>query len=241
MIRSLHSSLGTASRFARLARTLVYRREKPRNIFDKTSYTEDWVPREKKFHPNRKPRLPQWDDPKVIWPPVSSRPTKLTGEALLHQLRNEEKNRLQLTKVYTMPDFRPGDVIRYPALTRFHYLHSLSEGNGNTITALCIGRDGPNSLNGSFTAVFNFAGVPVKMKVKHNSPFLSNLVRVMKGSGDLKQKLNYIWHTRKASVPVAPIIKRTMRRRRDEKKASSAKDPQNSFMVDKITDPLIVE
>lgn len=118
MIRSLYSSLGTASSFNRLARTIVYRREKPRNIFDKTSYNEDWVPREKKFHPDRKPRLPQWDDPTVIWPPVSTRPTKLQGKALLQDLRKEEQNRLQLTKVYTMPDFRPGDLIRFAPLTQ---------------------------------------------------------------------------------------------------------------------------
>lgn len=117
MIRALHSSIGSAPRLARLARSIVYRREKPRNIFDKTNYTEDWVPREKKFHPDRKPRLPQWDDPNVIWPPVSTRPTRLKGEALLQELRREEQNRLQLTKVYTVPDFRPGDVIRCAAVS----------------------------------------------------------------------------------------------------------------------------
>lgn len=79
------------------------------------------------------------------------------------------------------------------------------------------------------------------MKVKQNSPFVTNLVRVTKGSGDLKAKLNYIWQTKKASIPVAPIIKRTMRRRRDERKAKNQRDPQSSFLVDKVRDPLIVE
>lgn len=79
------------------------------------------------------------------------------------------------------------------------------------------------------------------MKVKHNSPFLTNLMRVTKGSGDLKSKLNYIWNTKKATVAVSPIIKRTMKRRRDEKRTKDQKDSTSSFAVDKIRDPLIVE
>lgn len=97
----------------RLIRNIVYRRERPRNVFDKTNYIEEWIPRGKKFHPSRKPRLPQWDDPSVVWPPLSVKPTKKSGKQLLEELRVEEKNRLQLSKGYTFPDFRPGDVVRY--------------------------------------------------------------------------------------------------------------------------------
>ena len=49
-----------------------------------------------------------------------------------------------------------------------------------------MGKDQIGSLNGSFIVLFNFAGVPVRMRIKINSPFLTNLEIVSKGSGNLK-------------------------------------------------------
>lgn len=70
------------------------------------------MPREKKFHHNRKPRLAQWDDPNVVWPPVSVKPTKSHGKKLLDELQQEEASYLKLSKGFKIPDFRSGDVIR---------------------------------------------------------------------------------------------------------------------------------
>lgn len=74
---------------------------------------------------------------------------------------------MKAKKTFDFPDFRPGDVIK------FHYLHSMSEGNGNTITGVCIGVKDRDSLNGSFLVVFNLAGIPVKMRIKLYSPLLT--------------------------------------------------------------------
>lgn len=130
---------------------------------------------------------------------------------------------------------RAGDVIR------FHYLHSLSEGNGNTITGLCTGLYRPNDLMGSFGVVFNLAGVPVNMKVKLNSPYLTSLERVFKGSGDLKYKLDYIWKLGKNVIPIAPVIKRSMMTREDEVKKSVKKNSKKKGKGEVIDDPLIVD
>lgn len=169
------------------------------------------------------------------WPPLSVAPTKLKGKSLLREIEEEDKTLLQMGKSFRRPDLRSGDVIR------FHYLHSLSEGNGNTITGLCIGLDAPDTLMGSFTAVFNFAGVPIKMKVKLNSPFLTDLQILAKGSGNLKHKLDYIWKMGRDSVPVSPIVKRTMATRKDEKSKTHKMTTSKKIKADKMDDPLIIE
>lgn len=151
------------------------------------------------------------------------------------ETQKDDQTLIQMGKGFRRPDLRPGDVIK------FHYLHSLSEGNGNTITGLCIGLDAPNTLMGSFTAVFNFAGVPIRMKVKLNSPFLTDLQIVAKGSGNLRHKLDYIWKMGRDSVPVSPIVKRTMAIREDEKGKTQKKTTSKKIKADKMDDPLIID
>jgi ribosomal protein L19 len=138
-------------------------------------------------------------------------------------------------KPFTIPDIRSGDVVK------FHYLHSLSEGNGNTITGLCVGLDKPKALQGSITVCFNFAGVPVKMKLKLNSPFLTDLQLVTRGSGNLKHKLSYIWRMKRNVIPVAPIIKKSVARRADDKIRTKSHKENKNIVADKIDDPLIID
>lgn len=140
-----------------------------------------------------------------------------------------------MAKPFTIPDIRSGDVVK------FHYLHSLSEGNGNTITGLCVGLDRPKNLQGSMTVLFNFAGVPIKMKVKLNSPFLADLQLVSRGSGNLKYKLAYIWKMKRNVIPVAPIIKRSVAHRENDKVKGKTLKENKKVLVDKIDDPLIID
>ena len=62
----------------------------------------------------------------------------------------------------------------------------MSEGNGNTITGVCIGVSNRNSLDGSFLVVFNLAGIPVRMRVKMYSPLLTEFELIQKGTGNLR-------------------------------------------------------
>lgn len=46
----------------------------------------------------------------------------------------EELEKLKMLKNFEYPDFSVGDIVK------FHYLHSLSEGRGNTYTGLVVSR-----------------------------------------------------------------------------------------------------
>jgi ribosomal protein L19 len=95
-------------------------------MFDKTSYVDYYLPPQRPYHKTRKPRLAQWDDPDVVWPPRMAKANKERGRQLIKVLENEEKAKYEAIKPYRYPDFRSGDLIE------FHNLHSLSEGRGNT-------------------------------------------------------------------------------------------------------------
>ena len=60
-----------------------------------------------------KPKLKEWDNPDVIWPPIMTRPTKLTKKALLRQLEDEEKERLMAMKNFNVTDVMSGDIVEY--------------------------------------------------------------------------------------------------------------------------------
>jgi ribosomal protein L19 len=151
------------------------------------------------------------------------------------ELEEEDKTLLQMGKAFTIPDIRSGDVVK------FHYLHSLSEGNGNSITGLCVGMSRAKSLQANMTVLFNFAGVPVRMKVKLNSPFLADLQLVSRGSGNLKYKLAYIWKMKRNTIPIAPIIKKSVARRENDKVKTKTEKKNKNVIVDKIDDPLIID
>ena len=46
----------------------VIRYTPKRSPFNKTTYNEEWIPRERLYHKSRKPRQQEWDDPEVIFP-----------------------------------------------------------------------------------------------------------------------------------------------------------------------------
>lgn len=72
-------------------------------------------------------------------------------------------------------------------LDRIHYLHSLSEGNGNTVTGLCLGVSRRKN-NGKFWMVFNLAGVPIQMCIPMNSPLVTQFEIVQRGTGNIRVK-----------------------------------------------------
>ena len=83
---------------------------------------------------NRKKRLAQWDDPTTVWPPVTPRAVTKSKKEIVKVIEEEEYEKMKLLKNFEYPDFNVGDIVK------FHYLHSLSEGRGNTYTGLIVGR-----------------------------------------------------------------------------------------------------
>lgn len=51
-----------------LQQGIVIRYTPKRSVFDKTTYNEDWIPRERPYNKHRKPRQPEWDDPNYVYP-----------------------------------------------------------------------------------------------------------------------------------------------------------------------------
>lgn len=164
----------------------VYVPVRPRAAWDKTGHVEGYVPDPLPWGERRKPRQAGWDAEDVVWPPVLPAPTRLRGRALLQEVNEQERIRLSLLKPFAVPDFRSGDLVQ------FHYAHSMSEGKGNLIQALCLGRARPNSLHARFDVVFRAAGNKVLMKVKQNSPFVTDFALLKPGGGRLRMK-NYHW------------------------------------------------
>ncbi|KAL4446981.1 hypothetical protein ABPG74_014953 [Tetrahymena malaccensis] len=170
--------------------SIVYRYKPQRSLFDKTSYIEDYVERPNKYHKSRKPKQVKWDDPNYTWPPVYPHPTRLQGSSLIKEVEQREKLAIERQREFKVPDFRAGDIIQ------FHFLKSISEGYGNTVTGMCTARYKNNSLMAGFDCVFRFHGVEVFMHVKQNSPLLTDLKVVDKSHGIIRQKLNYFWNDR---------------------------------------------
>ena len=210
-------------------KTVVYLPRRKRGIFDKTMSFADYQPNPLPPSENRKPRLPQWDDPDVVWPPLIPKATKLRGKALLRQIEDEEKEKFQLLKPYNVPEIRSGDIIK------FHYLHSISEGGGNEYTGLCIGVAQPNSLNANFWVLMKVAGQTTMMNVKLHSPFLVKLELLKKGSGNHNKKLFYLTRNMKQNAKfLTPMIKNKIKPRKGEKKKNYGKVIDNTVVMDKI-------
>jgi hypothetical protein len=51
-----------------LQQPYVIRYTPKRSTFNKTTYNEEWLPRQRIFHKKRKPRLAGWDDPDTVYP-----------------------------------------------------------------------------------------------------------------------------------------------------------------------------
>lgn len=170
--------------------SIVHRYIPQRSVFDKTNYIEDYVARPNKYHATRKPKQLKWDDPNYTWPPVIPRATSLQGQSLITELERREKLAIERTRDFQIPDFRAGDIIQ------FHFLKSVSEGYGNTLTGMVTARYKNNSLMAGFDVVFRFCGAEVFMHVKQNSPLLTSIKVVDKSYGTLRQKLNYMWDDR---------------------------------------------
>lgn len=216
------------------SRSIVYRYTPKASPYDKTGYRDDYVPRPNKYHITRKPPIPEWSDPNVHWPPVLPQPTKLKGKALLQELEKEEMENIKAVRPFQLPDFRPGDVVK------FHFLHSLSEGKGNSYTGIIIQKKNRNSLMGGFKIKFRAAGVETLMDVKQYSPFLANFELLHKGSGRTRSKLGYLIHKQMTPTDYfKPIVKRTIAKRSDEKVKVEKKRDLSGLKVDIAEDYLL--
>jgi len=165
---------------------------------------------------------------------VLPRPTKLQFKELMRSIENEEKSKIDKLRPFTFADFRSGDIVE------FKYLHSLSEGKGNSYTGTIIGRSRRNTYNATFRVLFRFCGVQVEMNVKQFSPMLANFRLVAKGSGNLRSKLFYLnkMNLTKEEL-MRPIIKRAAKGRKEEKLIKFAHRTPKNYTFDLTKDPVL--
>ena len=92
------------------------------------------IPHPPELRLNKKKKLNSWSDPEIIWPPITPRTIPKKSSKTIKHIEQEEYEKVKLLKNFEYPDFNIGDVVS------FHYLHSLSEGRGNTYTGLIISK-----------------------------------------------------------------------------------------------------
>ena len=102
-----------AQLWTQLSYGYVIRYTPRRSTFDKTTYNENWIPRQKPYHKSRKPRQPEWDDPNVVFPRLI--PPLYKPCSFKHYVRTvieaEEKEKALRSKEYLLSDIRPGDIV----------------------------------------------------------------------------------------------------------------------------------
>jgi ribosomal protein L19 len=68
------------------------------------------------------------------------RPSMHVGQTLLNHIDSEEKNKIEDSRQFKMPDYRSGDVLEVTMFT------SLSEGKFNTFRGVVYSKKQPNNL-----------------------------------------------------------------------------------------------
>lgn len=161
-------------------RNIVHRLVQPRSPFDKTNYIKDYIPVVR----DRKPRQAKWDDPDYHWPPTMPRYTNLKNRALVTEVENEYLSSLKETKKF--PIVNTGDIVEVTS-----YL-SMSTLQTSVFTGICIGRRRKNTLNSSLNILGAIDGVHIEMHIKLWSPMIKEIKVVEAGSGNFRNRLNYI-------------------------------------------------
>ena len=95
-----------------------------------------------------------------------------------------------------------------------HYLHSVSEGKGNSYTGLCVYIKKKKSLHSRIDILTRVAGFRVLLKIKRFSPYLAKFSINKRGAGNLKKKLYYVFDKYKESKTFTTPISNNSKKRR---------------------------
>ncbi len=82
-------------------------------MFDKTAYNQNWIPRQKIYARDRKPRQPEWQDPNFIYPALLPPIRKVVHHRtyITSVIEAEEKEKSFRNKQFLMTDIRAGDIV----------------------------------------------------------------------------------------------------------------------------------
>lgn len=154
-------------------------------------YNENHIPNQSRYARVRrdKPKLAQWESPSFDWPPKLERPTQHKGKALILQVENEERDRINEARKaeFQIPNYRTGDVLK------LSLLDSISEGNMKEWTGVCFATyKTPKSIKSRVAINMNLEGTNTKLFVPLYSPLTHKIEIEKYGSNRLRSKLNHI-------------------------------------------------
>lgn len=108
------------------------------------------------------------------------------GQTLLNHIEGEERQKIEESREFKLPDYRTGDVLD---VTLFQ---SLSEGKFNQFRGVVFAKKMPNNLRHSFKINTVIDDVNTSIMVKAWSPLLAKVEIASYGSNKNRKKLNYI-------------------------------------------------
>ena len=156
------------------------------------------------------------------------RPTMHRHQTLLNHIDSEERQKIENSREFKMPDYRTGDVLD---VTLFQ---SLSEGKYQTLRGVVFAKKQPNNLRQAFKINTVIDDVNTAIMVKAFSPLLAKVEVVQYGSNQLRKKLNYIPELGLTKGKSAePIKKGKGYKARDQMFGAVKQDKQ-----EKVQDPL---
>lgn len=120
-------------------------------------------------------------------------------------------DRMRILKTFDYEEIKSGDVIQ------FHYLHSISQGKGNTYKGLVLCHKSQNSLKGRIDVLTELAGEKFLFKIMKFSPFVTSLSVFEKGSGDLRRNItNHVLKSQRINGSVSTPIKRVQKKKKQK-------------------------
>ncbi len=117
--------------------------------------------------------------------------------------------RMKILKTFDYEEIKSGDVIQ------FHYLHSISQGKGNTYKGLVLCHKYKNSLKGRIDVLTELAGEKFLFKIKKFSPFITQLSLHEKGSGNFRHNItNHVINSARFNQSVSVPLKRVQKKKK---------------------------
>lgn len=145
---------------------IVVRYTPKRSVFDKTTYNEEWIPRERLYNKHRKPRQPEWDDPNYLYPKLI--PPLYKPCSFKHYVRTvieeEEKEKALRSKEYLLTDIRPGDIVD------ISYQETFESDQVVTHRGLVLSFKRRNSWTAALELAIRFGGMSLKCIYLVHSP-----------------------------------------------------------------------
>lgn len=215
-----------------LQQGIVIRYTPKRSVFDKTTYNEDWIPRQTLYSKHRKPRQPEWDDPKVVFPkliPALHKPCSYK-HYVKTVIEEEEREKAMRSKEYLLGDVRPGDIVDITYQETFE--------NDQTVTyrGLVLSFKRRNSWSAALELGIRFGGMSLKCIYLIHSPKVKKIELISRGSGCFRGSLKDGWKKLNKQQLTTPLIrKRVMKpRQQGRKKKTVAKKQATSIKYDEI-------